>query len=677
MKQASKNNPFSVVDESLYTGVKNGIFHLHAHGDLFDGRSIIIDNKEVINFGSCSYLGLEVDQRIKQGVIDATMRYGTQFSSSRAYISCGLYEELEHKMSTIFGGHALVGQSTSLVHIATIPVVVDDNDAIILDHQVHGSIQNAVQLLKPRGVTVEIIRHSNLEMLEDKIKSLRNTHYRIWYMIDGVYSMYGDYAPIHRLFELMEKYPQFHLYVDDAHGMSWTGKNGSGYILSQVSLHPKMIFTTSLNKAFAGCGGTVVSSDPEIIRKIKTCGASFVFSGPIQPPMLGGTIASANIHLSDEIYVLQNNLSEKIAYCESLIRQKNLPYILPSGSPMFYLALGLPSVGYNMIKRLMKDGYYTDIGIFPGVPLKRTGIRLPITNNHTLSDIEGIVNAIEYHYPYVLAEDNQRIEDLEKHFRMDFSHSKRLNPGEQLNSNLSVEIYKSITEIDPETWNNLLGDRGSFDWKGCDFLENVFKDNLEAENNWVFYYYIIRDSSQKIVLATFFTHLICKDDMLSPESVSIQVEKFRKENPYYLTSKVMMMGSLLTEGDHLYIDKKNPHWTIALETLISNVRSEQDKQKANAIYIRDINTDDSDLKQFFIKNGFIRLDMPSTHTILQPKWQNEEEYLNRLSAKSRIYQRKHVIPFEKFYEIRLVETATMEEIDHWYKLYYNIKKTMQ
>lgn len=57
---------------------------------------------------------------------------------------------------------------------------------------------------------------------------------QVWYICDGVYSQQGDVAPLAELKALMDKYPQLYLYVDDAHGMSWTGKNGCGYALSQV-----------------------------------------------------------------------------------------------------------------------------------------------------------------------------------------------------------------------------------------------------------------------------------------------------------------------------------------------------------------------------------------------------------------------------------------------------------
>src|ERR1051325_7665120 len=122
----------------------------------------------------------------------------------------------------------VIAPSTTLGHISNIPVLVGDNDAVILDSQVHESVQTVVQLLKTRNITVELVRHNRMDNLEDRIKVLSETHRKVWYMADGVYSMYGDFPPVKELVELMSRYEQFYLYVDDSHGMSWAGKNGTG-----------------------------------------------------------------------------------------------------------------------------------------------------------------------------------------------------------------------------------------------------------------------------------------------------------------------------------------------------------------------------------------------------------------------------------------------------------------
>ena len=673
MKEPAKNQFVDSIDECVTNGINQGILHLSTKNDYLDGRLIKLRDKDVVNFGSCSYLGLEVDERLKKAAIDAVTRFGTQFSSSRFYISCGLYVELEQLISEIFGAYALVAPSTSVAHAAAIPIVINDNDAIILDHQAHASMQSAVNLLTRRGITVEIIKHNNMQMLEDKIKELSGRHYRVWYMADSVYSMYGDYAPLLEIKALLEKYSQLYYYVDDAHGMSCTGKNGSGYITQTIGLLPKMILTSSMAKGFGTGGGILASLDKEIIRKVKTCGSNLIFSGPIQPPMLGASIASAKIHLSNEVTVLQSDLKKKIEYCDQLIRAKKLPYVFPSGSPIMYLALGLPKTGYNMINRLMEEGFYVDTGLFPAVSIKRTGIRIPINVNQRFEDIEKLIAAIEYHYPLVLAEEKQSIGDLSQHFNLDFSYAEHLNPSdskENKKKNFDLTVYNSINELDKATWDQFFEDRGSFDWEGCKFLEDVFVNNPNPENNWNFYYFVVKDGNGKIILITFFTLLLCKDDMLSPESISTQIEEIRKNDPYYLTSKIMMMGSLLSEGEHLFVDRTNPHWKDALVSVIEKVRNIQTENNANAIYLRDFHTNDIELRDFLIGQGFFRTDMPDSYQISEPNFSNDETLLDSLSFYSKRHVKRHVL---KYRDIFSIKENNDEHIEYWNELYANVK----
>src|SRR5687767_2487446 len=196
-KTKSTNKFINTIDECLTNGVNNGIFQVSLEDNMLNGREVTIDGQRVVSFGSCSYLGLEVDERLKQGAIDATLRYGTQYSSSRLFSACNLYEELESLFYKIFDNNpAVLAATTTLTHVAALPILVQDDDLIILDHQVHGSVQLAVQLLKARGVKVEMIKHNRMDMLEDVIKANPNRYNKIWYMVDGLYSMYGDFAPL-------------------------------------------------------------------------------------------------------------------------------------------------------------------------------------------------------------------------------------------------------------------------------------------------------------------------------------------------------------------------------------------------------------------------------------------------------------------------------------------------
>lgn len=421
----SKHEQILDIVDDIFTAAHDlGISQVETEDEELDGRHIRIHGKDMINFGSCSYLGLELDPRLKAGAIEATKRYGTQFSSSRAYVSVGLYTELEGLFTKIFGQPVILCPSVTLAHLSNIPVLIGDQDVVILDAQVHECVQTAVQLLKPRNVTIEMIRHNKMDALEEKIKAHKDKHKKIWYMADGVYSMFGDFAPLSELVKLMDKYEQFHLYVDDAHGMSWSGKNGSGYVMSQIDFHPKMYLVTSANKAFGAAGGLLVFPDKASMKRVRNCGKTLIFSGPIQPPMLGAGIASAKIHLSNEIYTLQKRLQESIRFFNSTAKMYDLPLINESTAPINFIGVGKPAVGYSMVKRLMNLGYFVNISAYPSVSYNHTGLRVPVNLHHTKEDIDTVLKTIAEQLPLALSESNSSIKDVQKSFRLNSRENK-------------------------------------------------------------------------------------------------------------------------------------------------------------------------------------------------------------------------------------------------------------
>ncbi|MEM1324155.1 MAG: aminotransferase class I/II-fold pyridoxal phosphate-dependent enzyme, partial [Bacteroidota bacterium] len=372
---------------------------------------------------------LELDERLKRASIDAIERFGTQFSCSRAYLSLGLYEELESLLAQVYGRPTVVAPTTSLGHLSNIPVLVGKNDAVILDHQVHASVQNAVRMVKAGGTHVEMVRHNNMEHLENRIKKLSQKYNKVWYMADGIYSMYGDAAPMADLNRLMDQYEQFYLYVDDAHGMSWTGKNGAGYVLDQIEYHPKMVLITSLAKGFGSCGGAMIFHNEEMKQMVRNCGGTLMFSGPLQPAQLGASIACAKIHLTDEIYTLQNELKSRIQYFVNKANELGLPLVDGSITPVFYIGVGKPEVGYSLCKKMMDLGYYTNIAAFPSVPYNNTGLRMTITRHHSYEDLNNVLNVIAEHLDGVLKEMNYSKSEIFKAFKMNVPTNLRVVAG--------------------------------------------------------------------------------------------------------------------------------------------------------------------------------------------------------------------------------------------------------
>ncbi len=667
-----KHNDFlDTVDEVFTDAKKSGVLHLYSEDDAFTGRNIRIGNRDLYHFGTTGYLGLEQDSRLKKAAIQAIENYGTQFPLSKSYVSFVLYKTLEDRLDKMYGNPIVVTKNSTLGHIGVIPCVVRDEDAVVIDHQAHWSMHNACQLLKPRGIPVELIRHNNLNMLEDKIKEMQTTKNRIWYMADGIYSMYGDCAPISDLMYLYNKYNQFYIYFDDVHGMSWIGKNGTGYVLDQLKTLPdRVLLFGTLSKSFGASGAVLVCADVDMHRRIKTFGGPLTFSAQLEPASVAAAIASADIHLSDEIYRMQNELADNINYFNSLLGQTDLPLIEKNNCPVFYIGTGMPVTGYNFVNRLMNEGFFVNLGIYPGVPVKNTGVRLTISRHNRREEMKALVEAMVHHYPKALEDTGTNKNKVRRAFHLPLQGQD--TQAEMLPKNLVIEHLPSIRSLKKEFWNQYMGKHSVFDWDGLAFLENVFTLNEKQEHNWAFHYFVISDQEGNPVLITFFCMALWKDDMLAPAAVSLQLEEKRKQNPYHLTSNVMGMGCLFTEGQHCFMNQSHPLFEEGLRILLDHVEALDLKLNTSMIVLRDF-LQDNPLNEFFHNHGFLKVDMPEACIMENLKWNNHEEYLASLSARSRKHFKTDIQPYERYYEIVCKESPTESEIDVFYELYENVR----
>lgn len=669
MAKIKHNNFLETVNEVFTDATQEGVLHLYADENTSPGRTIIIKGRKLYHFGTTGYLGLEQDSRLKKAAISAIKRYGTQFPLSKSYISHPLYKGLEEKVSKMYQTPTIITKNSTLGHLGAIPSAINDRDAIILDHQVHWSVQSAAKVLKTRSVPIEMIRHNQLNMLEDKIKSLSPKRRKIWYMADGIYSMYGDYAPVKQLMELANKYPQLHLYFDDVHGMSWIGKNGTGYVLSEIGeVTDQMLLFGTLSKTFGASGAVLACSDKKMYKKIKTFGGPLTFSAQLEPASVAAATASAKIHLSSEIYQLQRELRERIEYFNQLLNQTNLPLIDQNNSPVFYIGTGMPMTGYNFVNRLMKEGFFVNLGIFPAVPVKNTGVRITISRHNGFEEIKALVEAMVYHFPKSLEDSNTSLNRVNHAFKIEQKKEKPVT-----NTELNVQLESFIKRMDKSLWNSLLGKKGVYDWEGLKFLEDAFSGNDLKEHNWNFRYLIIRDKDSNPILATFFTNALWKDDMLSKPSVSEQIEKERLNDPYYLTSKVVSMGSLFTEGEHIYLDKDHHLSRKALNVMVQTLENLEQTLEAKMIVLRDFDTEDS-LNQFFHGQGFIKVQMPDTCQVLLKDNQTIEEYIGLLSARNRRHCRKEILALEPVFEIGVLKNPDHQFLDQIKELYNNVHK---
>ncbi len=675
MKKSSYESIINTINEISAYGKNKKIVRLYTEDYQLNGREILVEGKTYIHFGSCGYLGLELDERLKNSAIDAIQRYGTFFVCSRTYVACGLYEELEENLRKIFNADIVLYPKVSQGHFNVMPIIIGHNDIVIFDQQAHVSLQETSSKLKQNGTEITILRHNNMKDLEQKIIEYRSKYDKIWYAFDGVYSMFGDSPNYSEIDKLLKKYKQLYLYIDDAHGTSWCGKNGKGYAPSQIELNERIVLIASLTKAFGATGGAFVFKDKEMYEKVNAWGGSYTYAGPMDTGSLGAAIASTKIHLSDEIYDLQNQLKEKIEYCYSLLIEKNLPVISTAHSPIFYVGLGTTAMGYNMIRRLMDDGYYTNLGIYPAVPESCTGIRFTLTNHLAFEDIEGLVNSIAKNLPLALKDENRNMKDIVRAFRKYINLEHLLeenNSGNKIQDKdeLTIETYSSITELDTTEWDKLMTGRGAFTSEALRIAEKAFSNNDEEHSNWKFIYYIIRNKGE-IVLATYFTIALSKDDMLSPEHVSLDVEKKRETNPFYLTSLSLIMGSQLTNGEHLYVNHQNPLWEKAVKMLISDLWVQQEKHQTNMLLLREINPEQEELCSAIYDMGLAKIEMPDNN-IIYLDGKNAENYFEGLNKKQRYNLRKEVYPDIENYTL-VNEKCNDVELKYCYDLYIQTK----
>ena len=655
-----------------------GIGNCHAEDLRFDGRHVRIRGRDLVNFASCSYLGLELDPRLIEGAIDATRRFGIETSSSRAYLSSPLYTEFEEAIEQIFGGaHVVVAPTTTLGHLAALPVLIDDDDVIILDHQVHSSVQMASKLVHADGTTLEVLPHNNLDRLEDRVVALAKTHRHVWYMADGIYSMFGDRAPIAKIVEILDRNEQMRVYIDDAHGMSWCGPNGSGSVMDVMPLHPRMVLSTGMAKGFGTGGGLIVSSSPEIKKKVRRFGPTLLFAGPLQPPILGAAIASARIHLSPEIAQMQAELIERLAIFAERVARYPIPVVSPGNTPVGFVGTGPTQVSHILCSRLIQEGFFTNPAQFPATPARRSGNRFLISRHHTREDLEGLADALAEHWEAAVLEAGVDPYEIWRSFGLEAPVAP-LARSRGRSTELYLESSDSIDKVLRAEWDALMRDRGCLGSAGMALFEKVFGPEAAPENRWDFRYYIVRNGKGEPVLATCFSAGLWKADMMASAEVSERVEKHRAYEPLFLTHRVFSMGCLLSEGNHLWfrdsVDSSISQAALAL--LLRAVRSDADRLDCSVRVLRDLPSADLGLAQRLGSEGLMSMAAPES-LVVEDVLGSEEELIASLGRKHRYHQARYVAPFDDAYDVEVVHAASRrlpdEEVDQLYALYENVR----
>ncbi len=396
-------------ERSAILGAREGILRLRA--EAVDGPTLTVEGRTYRNFGLAAYLGLNRDSRLVEGAVGAVRRFGATYSSSVAFSALNLYDELEARLSAMTGGHVVVAATTTLAHFAALPILVAPGSPVLVDSQAHASLHLASQILAGAGSPVTLVPHNDVAALEAAVIDAEAGGEEIWFLTDGIFSMFGEVAPVEGIVDVLERHPALRVYFDDAHGFGWTGAHGRGYVLDRVPLHERMVVAASLSKSFAAGGGLLIFPDEDQARHVRMLGGTVTFSGPLHPAELGAAVASADIHLSAEHEELRRRIEDRIELTARLLAERDLPVVSDDRTPIWFVKMGSTARTVALSHALMDEGFYANPTDYAAVPLGSAGIRFANSLFHDDDSIVKFADALARHVPDILG-DTEVVIDL-------------------------------------------------------------------------------------------------------------------------------------------------------------------------------------------------------------------------------------------------------------------------
>ena len=180
------------------------------------GRNIrVSDTHWVLDFASCNYLGLDLDNEMDFTVSNEIDKWGVHPSWCRLVASPDIYNQLEDRIAKLIGTEAcVIFPTVTLISIGVLPVLVGKSGVLLLDKSGHETMYEGAKIARDNGATLESFAQGDFDTLEQLLKKHQQNKRKV-ILVDGVYSMTGDYANIPRLVELAKQYDAL-FYIDDA-----------------------------------------------------------------------------------------------------------------------------------------------------------------------------------------------------------------------------------------------------------------------------------------------------------------------------------------------------------------------------------------------------------------------------------------------------------------------------
>ena len=346
-----------------------------------------MQGRDVMMFGSNSYLGLSDDPRLKEAAIEAIRKYGTSCSGSRFLNgTLDIHLALEEKLAKLVGKEEAVTYSTGFqVNLGVVSCLGFRNGYIFLDALDHACIIDGSRLSYSRVLKFP---HNDVESLEKRL-ALAPVDAPKLIVVDGVHSMEGDIAPVPDIVALCEKY-NASLMIDDAHGLGVMGDHGRG-TADHFGLTDKVdLIMGTFSKSFGSLGG-FIAGDHEVLNYLKHNSRSLIFSASMPPANVAAVNKAIDIMLSeperlDHLWALTRHAHEEFKARGFDIGHTQSPII-----PLFVRDL---QKCLTAVKMALDEGIFITPVIPPAVPEDSVIVRFALMATHSFEQLDEAIDKL-------------------------------------------------------------------------------------------------------------------------------------------------------------------------------------------------------------------------------------------------------------------------------------------
>ncbi|MBR0679870.1 aminotransferase class I/II-fold pyridoxal phosphate-dependent enzyme [Roseomonas eburnea] len=368
-------------------GLENPFFRPH---EGIAGATTRIGNREVVNFGSYNYLGLNGDRRVLAAAHAAIERYGVSASASRMVSGeRPVHAALEEALAAHYGvDAALALVSGHATNVTVLGHLMGPRDLILHDAAIHNSCAEGARLSGARRIA---FAHNDWRAAEKELAAARRGARRALIVIEGHYSMDGDIPELPRFVEMARRHDAW-LMVDEAHGMGVVGATGRGiHEHWGVDAKDVDIWMGTLSKTLSGCGG-YIAGNADLIAWLKHSAPGFVYSVGMAPALAAAALESLRIlHAEPErVARLQANASMFLR----LAKEAGLDTGTSNGLAIVPVIVG-SSVGAARLSQALFDrGVNVQPILYPAVPDSSARLRFFLSCEHSEAQLRGTIAAV-------------------------------------------------------------------------------------------------------------------------------------------------------------------------------------------------------------------------------------------------------------------------------------------